>query len=98
MCLKMPRLAPSLVPWPLPSIDSPFGVLKNGSAAALSGGVPGLDADWAVPCESRHRRRERGGALRALAVMGDEAAVVSHLLAFAGPSSRRRILYTEFLR
>lgn len=59
MCLKMPRLAPPLVPWLLPSIDSPFGVSKNGSAAALSGGVPGLDADWAVPCEPRHRRRER---------------------------------------
>ena len=59
MRLKMPRLAPSLVPWLLPSIDSLFGVLKNGSAAALSGGVPGLDADWATPCESRRRRRER---------------------------------------
>lgn len=51
-----------LVPRPIappPSTDAPFNVSKNGPAAALSGGVPGLDADWAVPCEPRHRRRER---------------------------------------
>ena len=59
MCLKMPRLAPSLVPWLLSSANSLFSVSKNDSATALSSGVPDLDADWAAPCESRHRRRER---------------------------------------
>ena len=49
----------ALAPWLLPSTDSPFSVSENGSASALSGGVPGLDADWAVPCEPRHRRKER---------------------------------------
>ena len=53
MCLKMSCLASSLVLWPLSSANSLFSVLENDSATALSSGVPGLDADWVMPCEPR---------------------------------------------
>ena len=59
MRLKMSRLASPLVPWLLSSANSLFSVLKNDSATALSSGVPGLDTDWAMPCESRHLWKER---------------------------------------
>ena len=49
--------------------------MKNDSAAALSSGVPGLDAGWTMPGIVGRR-----GALRTLIAMEDEAAAVWRIL------------------
>ena len=54
MYLNTSRLASSLDLYLLSFISSRLSVLKNDSATALSHGFPGLDIDWAIPCDSRH--------------------------------------------
>lgn len=59
MYLNASRLAWSLDLHLLPFIGSRLSVLKNDSAAASSHGFPGLDIDWAIPCDSRRLRNAR---------------------------------------
>ena len=50
-----------LVPRPIAPLfrQFPFQRLGERPATALSGGVPGLDADRTMPCESGHLWKER---------------------------------------
>ena len=63
--LKDAPLASSPRPPAPPFTDSLFRRLEERPGLPAVGGVPGLDAGWATPCESRHRQRN-GEAHRAL--------------------------------
>ena len=83
MYLKVSCAASSLVLRPFPFAGALFGVLKNDSAAALSGGVPSLDTGRTMPWEPAALESPRG-ASDALVVTGREAPAARRTFAADG--------------
>lgn len=87
MYLKVSCAASSLVLRPFPFAGALFGVLKNDSAAALSGGVPSLDTDRTMPWEPAALESPRD-ASDALVVTGREAPAARRTFAADGLLNR----------